>query len=136
MRRPSMPVPPTDPRAFARDDLPMPPTMNDAGTLPSTAKAGAGLRPNPGLGETGSHRLPPQKVFDSYRPAPATSPYLLIDGPTNNGTISAYAAYVRPAQQQQQANQEFDRAGSALDQPAPTYPPSFLNYGSYYPSAR
>ncbi len=141
MRKPSMPVPPTDPRAFSREDLPQPPTMNYASTLPNAQRAGTGPRLNPaGQAENSVRHLTGQKVFDNYRPGPGTSPYLLLDGPSNNGTVSAYAAYVRPAQQQQQANQEFDRAsgnsGNGLEQPAPSYPPAFLNYGSYYPAGR
>jgi hypothetical protein len=137
-----MPVAPTDPRAFTRDDLPQPPTMNNyAGTSPNAGRAGMGPRLNAvGTAENGGHRLPNQKAFENFRATPATSPFLLMDGPTNNGTVSAYAAYVRPAQQQQQQpNQEVDRTTNGLagpDQPAPSYPPAFLNYGSYYPAGR
>ena len=82
-----------------------------------------------------------QKPYANVRPAPATSPYMLLDGSTNNGTIDPYTAYVRPAEQQQQQQQSGQDSGRAMqrtdepdDQPAPYFPPAFLNYGSYYPS--
>jgi hypothetical protein len=134
-----MPLAPTDPRALYRNDLPLPPTMNDADTLPSAKSAGLGVRRDTaGLADNGSHRFSNPKAFDNYRPAPATSPYLLLNSSTDNGTISTYTAYVRPAQDQQRASQELD-AGSGILQnggnpPPPTYPPVFQNYGSYYPN--
>jgi hypothetical protein len=135
MRPQRMPLPPTDPRAFVGDNLPLPPTMNDAGTLPGAGKVGSGLRHDlTGLAENGDHRFPSAKAFEHYRPAPAVSPYQLINSNTSDGTISPYMAYVRPAQDQQRANQELDRMGDAVDQPAPAYPRVFQNYGSYYPS--
>ncbi len=133
-----MPLPPTDPRAFLRSDLPLPPTMNETGTLPGAKSAGLGpRRDTAGLAENGGRRLP-SKAFDNYRSAPATSPYLLLNGATNNGTISPYVAYVRPAEEQQRGSQESDGPTSILQNggnpPAPTYPPVFQNYGSYYPN--
>ena len=135
-----MPLPPTDPRAFSYGDLPLPPTMNDAGTLPN---AGMGAEPradSAGLAENSGRRLPGQKAFDHYNSAPATSPYLLLNNNTGNGTISTYTAYVRPAEDQQRANQEFDRAATnaegVVEGTGPSYPPMFLNYHSYYPNAQ
>lgn len=134
----SMPLPPTDPRAFCRDDLPLPPTMNDAGTLPSRGMAGTGPRRDAsGQAENGGRRSQSQKAFSSYNVTPAVSPYMLLSSPTANGTISPYMAYVRPIQEQQRASQELDRAasnaGGGGDQPAP-YPPVFQNYGTYFPN--
>jgi len=134
-RQQRMPVPPTDPRAFVGENLPLPPTMNDAGTLPSAGRLGMGLRNDlTGMAESGDHRFSGAKAFEHYRPAPAVSPYQLINSNTSDGTISPYMAYVRPAQDQQRAGQEFDRMENAADQPAPNYPRVFLNYGPYYPS--
>ena len=79
--------------------------------------------------------MPPQKVFENYRAAPTQSPYALLNASTDNGTINPYMAYVRP-QQEQQANQSergANDSGNMSDQPAPSYPPVFQNYGSYYP---
>jgi hypothetical protein len=141
MRPPRMPIPPTDPRAFSRTDLPLPPTMNDSGMLPSAARAGIGPRLNPALlAENGVRRSLPQKAFENFRPSPSVSPYALLNSNTDNGTINPYMAYVRPAEEQQQASQELERApgksGNGANQPAPNYPPAFQNYGSYYPTAR
>jgi hypothetical protein len=137
MRTSRMPIAPTDMRAFSRDDLPLPPTQNYAGTLPSTGLAGAGPRLTPAApAENGNRRLPSQKPFENYRSPPAVGPYALLGANTNNGTLSPYMAYVRPAEEQQQV---FDRASNsenAADQPAPSYPPAFLNYGTYYPAGR
>ncbi|MGO9115954.1 MAG: hypothetical protein ACLP9L_42660 [Thermoguttaceae bacterium] len=135
MRPQRMPVAPTDPRTYSSSDLPLPPTMNDSGMLPSGGMDGLGPRRDlAGPAENGNRRLPNQKPFDHYRPGPTTSPYQLLDSTTNNGTVNPYMAYVRPAEQQQQANQELDRAmNNSDDQPAPVYPRAFQNYGSYYP---
>ena len=139
MRSQRMPMAPTDPNAFFRAELPLPPTMNYSGRSPSSGLAGAGQRLNAaGLAEN-SRRLSNQKPFEHYASPPTTSPYALLGASTNNGTVDPYTAYVRPAQeQQQQANQEFDRSTSnaqnAPDQPAPVYPAVFLNNGAYYPS--
>ena len=134
-RPPRMPMAPTDPGAFHREDLPLPPTMNYGSASPGSA---AGPRQDLAAMPQNSHHLPSQKAFDHYRPAPATSPYALLGASTNNGTVNTYAAYVRPAQEQQRANQQLERAAnnsdSASDQPAPTYPPVFLNSGPYYPN--
>ena len=139
MRKQRMPIAPTDPGALVRDDLPLPPTMNYAGTLPSRGMTGAGPRLSPAdQAENSGRRASSQKPFDHYAATPTTSPYTLLGASTNNGTVNTYAAYVRPAMDQQQANQEFDRAASGMqngpDQPAPTYPAYFLNSGPYYPN--
>lgn len=75
---------------------------------------------------------PAAKPFDSYTPAPATSPYMLMNSNTDNGTISTYNAYVRPALAQQQAiqNENLNAAGPV----APSYPPVFLSQGQYVPN--
>jgi hypothetical protein len=128
-----MPLAPTDPRMYSSGDLPLPPTMNDSGMLPSGGMAGLGPRRDlTASAETGNRRSNP-KAFDHYKPAPTTSPYQLLDSTTNNGTVNPYIAYVRPAEMQQQANQELERTMSNEDQPAPVYPRAFQNYGSYYP---
>ncbi len=128
-----MPMAPTDPRTFSNVDLPMPPTMNDSGQLPGSGMAGNGLnRDLVGPSENTSRRSN-QKAFANYRPGPTTSPYQLLDSTTDNGTVNSYTNYVRPAEERQQAQQEFDRTMSNDDQPAPVYPRAFLNYGSYYP---
>jgi hypothetical protein len=76
---------------------------------------------------------PVARPFDSYTPPPATSPYMLINSNTNNGTISTYNAYVIPALAQQQGiqNQNLNQAGPV----APSYPPVFLSQGQFVPSA-
>jgi hypothetical protein len=136
MRPSRMPIAPTDPRAFSRTDLPQPPTVNDSGMQSAMATGGAGPRVNSALfAENSSHRATNQKAFEGYRSTPATSPYTLLNANTDNGTINPYTAYVRPAQEQQQAGHDMDRADGAADQPAPLYPPAFQNYGSYFPTA-
>ena len=135
MRQSRMPAPPTDPGTLSRSDLPLPPTMNDAGVMPNAGMAGSRPRHDPaGPSENGTGRSPGQRPFDHYKPSPATSPYLLLNSTTNNGTISTYNAYVRPAKEH---NQERDGAANNLedgsDQPGPVYPRFFQNYGSYYP---
>jgi hypothetical protein len=131
MRGSRMPIPPTDPRVYANNDLPLPPTINDNGMMRSAEPAGMGPRQD---GADNSTRHPMgQKVFDHYRPAPATSPYMLISGSTNNGTVNPYMAYVRPAEEQQRAVQELEQAQNS-DEPAPVYPRAFQNLGSYYPT--
>jgi hypothetical protein len=141
VRQPRMPVPPTDPRTYSYGNLPLPPTMNDSGMLPSGGMAPLGPRVNSGAtAENGGHRPSNQKAFEHYRAEPAVSPYTLLNSNTDNGTINPYMAYVRPAQEQQQANQDFDRAASNSDgganQPAPGYMRAFQNYGAYYPTGR
>jgi len=142
MRPSNMPLPPTDPRAYSRTELPLPPTMNGSGMLPTTGRIGLGPRlVNPaGLADNGGRRLPPQKPFETYRPSPSVSPYALLNANTDNGTVNPYMSYVRPAEEQQQVSQELDRAASntgiPANQPAPYYPPVFQNYGSYYPAVR
>ena len=84
-----------------------------AGTTPRRSPAG--------LAENGGRRLPGQKLFDNYKPTPAESPYLLLNSPSNNGTISPYMTYVRPAQERQQVNLEFGGAASG--------PVALPNYG-------
>ena len=134
-----MPLPPTDPRVLASGYLPLPPTMTGAGTPATVDLAGPGTRHDQAVapGDNGVRRSVPQKPFEHFAPAPATSPYLLLDSPTANGTMSAYMAYVRPAQEQLQTARELDRAAADSqgggDQPGPNYPRFFLNYGSYYP---
>ncbi len=125
---------PTDPRTYSIGDLPLPHTMNDSGMLPGSSVAGGGLRRDLIAPAESANRRSSQKAFGNYRPGPTTSPYQLLDSTTDNGTVSPYMAYVRPAEQQQQALQQFDRAmGNGDDQPAPNYPRVFQNYGSYYP---
>ncbi len=131
MRGPRMPVPPTDPRAYTNGELPLPPTMNDSGMMRNVGMAGMG--PQQDGADNGGRRSTGQRAFDHYRAAPGTSPYMLLNGSTNNGTVNPYAAYVRPAQDQQRAVQELDQAENAADQPGPIYPRAFQNYGSYYP---
>jgi hypothetical protein len=134
-----MPLPPTDPRVLVSGYLPLPPTMTGTGTPATVDLAGPGPRRDQAVasGDNGIRRLVPQKPFEHYAPASATSPYMLMDSPTANGTISPYMAYVRPAQEQMLANRELDRAAGdgqgGSDQPGPSYPRFFLNYGSYYP---
>ena len=91
------------------------------------------MGPQQDAADNGGRRATGQKAFDHYRAAPGTSPYMLLNGSTNNGTVNPYAAYVRPAQDQQRAAQELDQAENAADQPGPVYPRAFQNYGSYYP---
>ena len=119
-----MPLPPTDPRGLSRTELPLPPTMNDSGMLPNTGRFGLGLHLNPpGQAENSSRHALPQKAFENYRQSPSVSPYALLNASTDNGTISPYMSYVRPAEEQQQASQEMDRAtNNAANQPAPTLP--------------
>ena len=94
-----MPLPPTF-RVFFRDDLPVPPTMNYNSTFPVRGSTGAAAprRTPAGPAEANNRRLASQKPFDNYKPEPAVSPYLLLNTPTANGTISPYMVLVRPAQ--------------------------------------
>ena len=130
-----MPLPPTDPRVFFRDDLPVPPTMNYNSTFPVRGSTGAAAprRAPAGPAEANNRRLASQKPFDNYKPEPAVSPYLLLNTPTANGTISPYMVLVRPAQEQQQAGLQFggttSSAGSALNQSVPGYPAAVPSYG-------
>jgi hypothetical protein len=105
--------------------------MNDSGMLRSVGPAGMGPRQD--TADSGVRRATGQKAFDHYKPAPAASPYTLLNGATNNGMVNPYIAYVRPAQEQQRALQELDQAENSADQPGPVYPRAFQNYGSYYP---
>ena len=75
---------------------------------------------------------PVARPFDSYSNPPAISPYMLLNSNTDNGTISTYNAYVRPALSQQQAiqNENLVPAGPV----APSYPPVFLSQGQYVPN--
>jgi hypothetical protein len=112
MRPLTMPLPPTDPRAFLRNDLPLPPTANCAGTLPGGENLGPAQRHDPaGPPASAGRSSAGQKPFENVKPTPTTSPYLLLYSSTNNGTISPYAAYVRPAQQQEQLNQSAPNYG-------------------------
>jgi len=129
-----MPLPPTDPRAFVGDNLPLPPTMNDAGTVPGEGMVGMPPRRDfQAANDSGDHRYRTSRPFDHYRQGPTVSPYQLLDASTGGGTVNTYMAYVRPMQEQQRAVQDYDRMEAAGDQPAPVYPRVFQNYGSYYP---
>jgi hypothetical protein len=131
-RRPRMPFPPTDPRALSGENFPLPPTMNENGFLPGAA---AGPHSN-AAGLAQSHSAP-QKPFSHYSPPPGTSPYMMLNASTADGTVNTYTAYVRPALDQQRENQAADRAWSRMDDddtPPAYYPPAFMNLGSYYPS--
>ena len=96
----------------------------------------------------------PQKAFASYQPpSSGVSPYMnLFRTDTSNGTIDNYTTLVRPALQQQNANQQFgndifglqrnariqDAALQQLDHSARTLqgvgtPQYYMNYGGYYP---
>ena len=133
-RQPRMPVPPTDPRTYAYGNLPLPPTMNDSGMLPETGMGGMGPRNDlAASAENGGRRRPTKRLLTVTGPAPATSPFMLLNSTTNNGTINPYTAYVRPVQDQQRVSQEMDQAENAADQPAAVYPRAFQNYGSYFP---
>ena len=141
MRKPSMPVPPTDPRAFSREDLPQPPTMNYASTLPNAQRAGTGPRLNPaGQAENSVRHLTGQKVFDNYRPGPGTS-RLPLAGRSQQQRHRECLRGLCPAGTAATAGQPGIRPGERqLGQRAraacPSYPPAFLNYGSYYPAGR
>src|SRR5208283_165649 len=98
-RRPKMPLAPTDPRAYISDDLPLPPTMNDDSIVSGAMRAGPEPRFIPaGLAENRNRRLPNQKPFSQYNSGPGVSPYNLLNAGTNDGTVSTYMSYVRPAQ--------------------------------------
>ena len=130
-----MPAAPTDPRVFFRDDLPVPPTMNYNNTFPvrGTTGALATRRAPAGSADNNNRRLASQKPFDNYQSTPAVSPYLRLNSPTANGTISPYMVYVRPAQEQQQAGLQFggmtSSAGGTVNQPAPGYAAAVPSYG-------
>lgn len=133
--RPKMPFAPTDPRTLAGEDFPLPPTMNGDGRSPNPVRAGPELRFRPAdLARNGSHHTSNQKPFAQYNSGPTTSPYALLNASTADGTVSTYINYVRPAQDQERANQELDQAaGASEEQVAPSYPRVFQNYGAYYP---
>lgn len=135
MRTSRMPLAPTDPNALSREDFPLPPTMNHNSTSPGVGMTGTGQRLNsPGLAESGGYRAASQKPFGHYSSAPASSPYTLLSASTDNGTVNPYVAYVRPAQEQQQANQDIERAANGPNQTGPVYPAVFLNTSQYYPN--
>jgi hypothetical protein len=96
----------------------------------------------------------PQKAFGSYQPPPSgSSPYMnLFRTGNNNGTIDNYTTLVRPALQQQNANQQFgndiyglqraeriQRAAIQQVNPQSRYlqgvgtPQYYMNAGGYYP---
>ncbi len=129
-----MPIAPTDPGAFARNDLPQPPMQNYNATSPGTGWAGMAPRHDTASPTENGRRSSTQKPFDHYSTTPAVSPYTLLDANTNNGTVNTYSAYVRPLQEQERANHELSYEQNANNQPAPTYPPCFLNNGPYYPN--
>jgi hypothetical protein len=140
-RRPSrMPFAPTDPRALADDNIPLPPTQNETEYLPSAGNGGPQRYNSPAIVVSNAgNRSGAQKSFDHYNPNPSASPYMMLNASSANGTVNTYTAYVRPAEEQQRANQEEERAMSNLEGvaqpgPIPSYPPAFLNYGTYYPN--
>ena len=96
--------------------------MNGTGTPATVDITGSAARRDPqGPSDGNARRTVSQKPFERFTGGPGTSPYLLLDSPSANGTISPYMAYVRPAQEQEQANREIERGGSAdngSDQPA------------------
>jgi hypothetical protein len=91
-----------------------------------------------GMTENGGRHSGSQKSFDRYNPSPSTSPYAMLNASTADGTLNTYTAFVRPAQDQQRVNQDEERALSVEEGgqpgPPPSYPPAFLNYGSYFPT--
>ncbi len=140
MRPPLMPYPPTDPRAFVGGDLPQQPMMNVPSTMPTMAKAGLGLRTGAaGMAENAGHAMANQKTFGHHKPASAVSPWQrLYNQNTGNGTVNPYYSTIRPEEEQQRANQEFDRETSRFEgeseQPVNFAPRAFSNYGQYYPN--
>ena len=93
------------------------------------------------------------KPFDNYQPPSGYSPWLLLNQPTNNGTLSPYSAYVQPAMNQQNFNAhmseqingvptmprygsgtpgvETNMGGNGMANPA-----IFQNYKNYYPTTQ
>ena len=93
------------------------------------------------------------KAYDNYQAPSGYSPWMNLYQPTNNGTLSAYTAYVQPAQSQQNFNSrvsaqingvqtmqrnynsgtpgmEVNVGGNGMANPA-----IFQNYKGYYPSS-
>jgi len=128
-----MPLAPTDPRMFSDSELPPPPTLDGSGMSMPVARVAAAPHYGQAGQENGNSRSSGQKPFERYNPTPGPSPYLLLDSTTNNGTISTYAAFVKPALDRQRSS---DNIGDDVPagQGTPSYPPAFLNQGQYYPS--
>jgi hypothetical protein len=127
-----MPLSPTDPRMLSDNDLPLPPTMDSAGPMPS-ARA-VDTRPKyvaAGPSDNASRHALNERPFEHHQNAPAISPYMLLYNSTANGTISTYNAYVRPALAQRAASQQDEETQAG--EGTPNYPSVFLNHGSYYP---
>jgi hypothetical protein len=121
----------------------------------SGAAAAGGLtpmRPPAAYGLTAQNPPTPDKPFSNYKPAPTISPWMnLYRNDTANGTQDNYTGFVRPALDQQNANQHFaaqintnssklQQQQSALQQSGQQVPVGaglvnpqyFINYGNYY----
>jgi hypothetical protein len=130
-----MPLSPTDPRVYSDSDMPLPPTMDSAGPMPSARMVDT--RPRyvaVGSGEDANRRTLNEKPFEHHHNAPVISPYMLLYNNTANGTISTYNTYVRPALEQRASQQSED---ALPGEGTPSYPPGFLTHEQYqhYPVA-
>jgi hypothetical protein len=135
--RPRMPLSPTDPRMFSDNCLPLPPTMDSAGPMPSANTVDARQRfVDAGLVENGNRRAPNERPFEHHQSPPAISPYMLMYTSTANGTISTYNTYVRPALAQRAAleEEEISAGQGTPGQGTPGYPSIYQNRGPYYPA--
>jgi hypothetical protein len=130
--RPRMPLSPTDPRLFGDNELPFPPTMDNAGTAAGSRMVAnrpsfVAIAPR----DNGDRRTANDKPLEHrHHHDSAVSPYMLLYSSTANGTLSTYNAYVRPALARQQTEQRGDEP--LAGQGEPVYPSVFLNHGPYY----
>ena len=118
-------------RLFSDGNMPLPPTVDSAGPMPSVKPADT--RPRYvaiGPGDNGDCRALNERPFEHHQNAPAVSPYMLLYNSTANGTISTYNAYVRPALP------SGPRRTTAIRRPGwarRATRRSFSNHGEYYP---
>jgi hypothetical protein len=133
--------------------IPMAPTYRQP-SLPPAAGATGAYSPFAQQEQQRMAAWMPQKAFANYQPPPSgSSPYMnLWRTGTNNGTIDNYTTLVRPALQQQNANQQFgndifglqraeriQRAAIQQVNPQSRYlqgigtPQYYMNTGGYYP---
>jgi hypothetical protein len=132
-----MPLSPTDPRVFSENFMPLPPTMDSAGPMP-TAQA-VDTRPRYADAvpvNNGNRRALDERPFEHHQAPPAISPYMLMYTSTANGTISTYNTYVRPALAQRAALEEDDiQASHGTPGPGtPGFPSIYQNRTPYYPA--
>jgi hypothetical protein len=94
----------------------------------------------------------PQKAFNGYQAGGGVSPYLNLFRRDSGGQVDNYSTLVKPAIDQRNANQQFNRDITGLNRSAimqssmlqqlnndnralqgVSTPQFYMNYGSYYP---